>query len=1015
MHKTLRQAASLFVCGVLICAQALGQNRPARTAAQSTPQNDPLNFAQPEPKRAQKAMERGSKAEAEGRLEEALAYYDEAAHYAPQEVTVVSRGATLRSRLVREHVEAAERYALAGNIQGATKELAAALLLDPGNDIVMERLAQMNTMVDTPEEKMDLRPEGLPRLEPNKTIQSFHLNGDAKNIYEQVAATYGIKVTFDPDFVARNVKFRVENVSFRTAMSLLESQTGTFWRPLDRTLIFVAADTQQKRKEFDVQAEQTFALPSSVAPEEMTEALRLVREITGASRVTLDTNSRSITVRDSLAKLALAGTLIRDLERARNEVLLEIELLEVDRDKARKLGITPPASSQLLALTSANVKTLSQATSITNLITLATQIFGVNTVELLSHSVLVGGGLSTFLLALPGTSADFSDSLSLVHSGRQVLLRAQDGKPATFFVGDRYPVTLSQLSASLGGRTVSIATPTGTSFPETTYTVGKIPVGLVAQDFNSDGHPDLAVTNEGDNSISILLNNGDATFSPAPKSPIVYVDSTKESGPVAIVSGVLRTGTSTVPSPPTDLVVANSGSNNVTVLLGNGDGTFTEAPGSPIAVGKNPRSIVVTDFDGDGKPDFAITNFTDNSVSVFQGNGDGTFTQFKNSPFALPATEQGPIAMVAANLRNKNIGPHVSPEMDLAVVNQTTHNVSILLEGFDQNQNIVFTEAVNSPIAVGSNPVAIATADLNADAVPDLAVASQGSSAANPTENASIAILLGSANQDGTFVAAAGSPLESGPGPAGVVIADFTNDGIPDLAVTNNGNSTLGVYIALGAGLFAPHIELSTPPGPGSMVTADFNQSVGLPDVAFTGSSTTPGTVTILQDSTSIATGGGTTVSQPYPASEYIDLGIKVKATPMLHPNNEVTLQLELEIRALSGANVNGIPVISNRSLTQTVRVKVNETSLLGGLLDNEETKSITGLPGFAKLPGVGYAFGRRDNSHTDRELLILVTPRKLRFSARETKSIYAGKGDTGSGGGYNPMPRPAPPVQPEQ
>jgi Flp pilus assembly secretin CpaC len=1013
MHKTLRQAASALFCGALICAPVLAQN-PAGAPAQSAPQGDAPNFAKPDPKRAQKAVELGGKAETAGRLEEALAYYDEAAHYAPQEVTVVSRGATLRSRLVREHMEAGERYALAGNIQAATKELAAALLLDPGNDIVMERLAQMNTMVDTPEQKVDLPAEGLPRLEPNNTTQSFRLQGDAKNIYEQVAAAYGIKVTFDPEFVARNVKFRFENVNFRTAMSLLETQTGTFWRPLDRTLIFVAADTQQKRKEFEIQAEQTFALPSSVTPEEMTEALRLVREIMGTNRVTLDASSRAITVRDSLDKLRVAGTLIHDLERARNEVLLEIEMLEVDRDKSQKLGITPPASSTLLALSSANVKTLSQATSITNLITLATQIFGANTVNLLSHSVLVGGGLSTFLLALPGSSADFSESLSLVHSGRQVLLRAQDGKPATFFVGDRFPVTLSQLSASLGGRTISTATPTGTTFPETTYTVGKNPVGLVAHDFNGDSSFDIAVTNEGDNSISILLNNGDATFVPAPKSPFVYADPTKESGPAAIAAGVLRTGTTTLPNPPADLVIANSSSNNVTVLLGNGDGTFTEAPGSPIAVGKNPRSIVLADFDGDGILDFAVANFIDNSISVFQGKGDGTFTPFKNSLIKLAATEQGPVAMVAANLRNIRIGPHSSLAQDLAVVNQTTHNISILLESFDQqNQNIFFADAPNSPVAVGSNPVAIATADLNADAVPDLVVASQGSG----TENSSIAILLGSVNLDGTFVAAKGSPLASGTGPTGVIIADFNNDSIPDLAVTNNGINTLGVYFGLGGGLFSQRIELSTPAGPGAMVTADFNQSVGLPDVAFTGqtSTTTPGTVTILQDSTSIATPGGI-ASQPYPASEYIDLGIKVKATPVLHSNNEVTLQLELEIRALSGTSVNGIPVISNRSLTQMVRVKLNETSLLGGLLDNEETKSITGLPGFAKLPGVGYAFGRHDDSHTGRELLILVTPRKLRFSSRETKSIYAGKGDVGGAGGFNQArPAPAPPAQQEQ
>src|SRR5207245_8917636 len=107
-----------------------------------------------------------------------------------------------------------------------------------------------------------------------------------------------------------------------------------------------------------------------------------------------------------------------------------------------------------------------------------------------------------------------------------------------------------------------------------------------------------------------------------------------------------------------------------------------------------------------------------------------------------------------------------------------------------------------------------------------------------------------------------------------------------------------------------------------------------------------------------------------YPASEYIDLGVKVKATPAMHPNHEVTLQLEFEIRALSGANVNGIPIISNRTLTQTVRVKEDEPTLIGGLTDTEETRTITGLPGFAEIPGAQYPFRAKNNTFQDTELL---------------------------------------------
>jgi len=148
--------------------------------------------------------------------------------------------------------------------------------------------------------------------------------------------------------------------------------------------------------------------------------------------------------------------------------------------------------------------------------------------------------------------------------------------------------------------------------------------------------------------------------------------------------------------------------------------------------------------------------------------------------------------------------------------------------------------------------------------------------------------------------------------------------------------------------------------------------------------------VTVIQDSTNFANSAAAGVAQtPYPASEYVDLGVKIKATPTLHPNNEVTLLLEFEIRSLAGSSVNGIPVISNRTLTQTVRVKQDEPTLIGGLTDAEETRSITGLPGFAEIPIAGYAFGSRRNSLQDTELLILVTPRKLRLADHLTRTIF--------------------------
>ncbi len=83
-----------------------------------------------------------------------------------------------------------------------------------------------------------------------------------------------------------------------------------------------------------------------------------------------------------------------------------------------------------------------------------------------------------------------------------------------------------------------------------------------------------------------------------------------------------------------------------------------------------------------------------------------------------------------------------------------------------------------------------------------------------------------------------------------------------------------------------------------------------------------------------------------YPGSEYVDLGLKVHATPRVHAQDEVTLNMQFEITALAGQNVNGIPILSNRTIEQEVRLRANETSILSGLIETSEIRSITGWPG---------------------------------------------------------------------
>jgi Flp pilus assembly secretin CpaC len=932
-------------------------------------------------KQAQQLAERGDRAFAAGNMNEALAEYEQAVKQAPGDAGILRRAAAMRTQVVQKLVDQAESDALDGFLVQATDLMYEALKIDPGNAIVAERLAQMKQM---PKEYLprgdqeDYEMRGPATLKPQPGKKAVNVRGDSRSAYEQVAQMYGITVAFDPDLTSKNIRLRVNEVDFYTAMQLLGVESKTFYRAVNSKLMFVAEDTIAKRKEYAEEVEQTFRLDNTVAPEDLTEMVRVIREITNSTRIATDPANHTLTVRESADKVVLAGQLIRELEQSRRDVMLDIELLEVDRNTARTLGITPPSSVQAFPLNSQEVAQLQQATDIANLLTLVAQVFSARGITASPTDVLpVGGGRSTFLLTMPSASATFSTALSLVKSGRQILMRAQDGKAATFFVGQRFPVTLSLLSTSLGGTTVGAAV-SSTVFARTDFAVGKSPVAVVAQDFNNDSLLDLAVVNQADSSISILFNNDNGNFTAPAGSPIVL--GANEQLPSAIASKIFRQTDATHLVQPADLVVANSGSNTVSVLLGseNFDGTFTEAAGSPFAVGINPSGVVIADFNGDGFLDFAVVNQGDNTISVFQGDGLGGFTPFPKSPFALPTTEKGPIAVLSGTFDN-------SGKPEIAVLNATTQNIGIFqASGVTSGAGAfdgTFAELSGSPVATGANPVAFATGDLNADGIDDFAVVNQSQN--------EVTVLLN--DTTGFFTAAAGSPLATAATPAGVAIADFTNDGVGDIAVTNNGAGTLGIYAGLGSGQFSQRIELSTPPGPLALTTAVLTSS-GLPDAVLTASSGSNNFVSVLLDPSSFAAGAGS-VQTPYPGSEYIDLGIKVKATPSVHEDNEVTLQLEFEIRALAGSNVNGIPVITNRTISQTVRLKEGEPSIVAGLLDNEETKSLNGIPGLANLPGVGYAFGQRSTSLNDTELLIVVTPRRMSDRVRTSVPRFAGRG----------------------
>ncbi|MGH9710787.1 MAG: FG-GAP-like repeat-containing protein, partial [Candidatus Acidiferrales bacterium] len=572
--------------------------------------------------------ERGLKAEKQKNWTMAFAAYTEAAQQYPTKRDYLLRRELARSRLVGAAVDRAERDALTGHLAEAREELNAALALDPSDEMVRERLAQLAPSSVATLRQLIAEPAGVVRLEPLTGMRNFDYRGDTTGAYEAVAHEFGVDASFDVELQSKPVHLRIENVDFSTAARVLGDMTGTFWRPLTRRLFFVAADTPQKRRAYDLSVVRTVELPASETPNEMTEVLRIVRDIAGITRAELNSSARTITMRASPQAISVAAKLMDQLEQPRGEMVLEVEILEVDRNAASQIGITPPTSASTFSLTPQQIQ--AAQTGIAGLVGVIQQLFGPSSAlsglganqiaslvgagqvgigSLIPPLIAFGGGKTTFLATLPGAVAAFSNTLSVVKNGKRVLLRAEDDKPVTFFVGDRVPIALAQFSSSLTSPSF-IPAVSSNLFPRTDIATGKNPVAIVASDFNSDGKLDLANANHDDNTISIFLGNGDGTFTS--KGTLVTGQ-----GPVALVTADFNNDS--IP----DLAVVNETDNTVSVFLGNGDGTFTLKGTFP--TGKNPVAIVATDFNGDGHPDLAIVNQVDNTVSILLGSGDGTF------------------------------------------------------------------------------------------------------------------------------------------------------------------------------------------------------------------------------------------------------------------------------------------------------------------------------------------------------------------------------------------------------
>ena len=399
------------------------------------------------------------------------------------------------------------------------------------------------------------------------------------------------------------------------------------------------------------------------------------------------------------------------------------------------------------------------------------------------------------------------------------------------------------------------------------FETGVEPWSVAVGDFNGDGMLDLAVTNEADGTVSVLLGNGDGTFRSS-------VNFTVGTSPLSVAVGDLnRDGI-------LDLVVANAGTypnftdSSVSILLGNGDGTFQTA--QSYAAGSDPDSVAIGDLNGDGIPDLVVANagtyqnsYTDSSVSILLGNGDGTFQaaqKYKagNNPQCVALGDfngDGILDLVVANYgtypnytdssvsillgngdgtfqtaQKYKTGPQLDSVavrdfngdgiLDLAVANSGDGGIPGVVNVLLGNGDGTFQAAQDYPAFQGG---VLAVGDFNGDGKLDLAVA-----------GGDVYILLG--NGDGTFQAAQSYADSSFP--QSIAVGDFNGDGNLDLALALNVANTVGVLLGRGDGSFPAAPAVPAGNNPSSLAVADLNGD-GFLDLAVA-NQTEPGTVSIL-------------------------------------------------------------------------------------------------------------------------------------------------------------------------
>lgn len=409
----------------------------------------------------------GKKAETLKDYDSAVQYYEKALASDPNNASFRIKVNQLRFEAAESHIKSGLSLRDKGNLQGAAAEFQRASTIDPSSPIAVQELRKTLDMLTEKSRQQDEQAASdssevplaaaPPELKPlSRAPINLKMSNDAKIVFDTIAKLAGLTVVYDPDFPARRISFEVNGVTLEQALDIACLQSKAFWKPVTENIIFIIPDQPQKHRDYDEEVVKTFYLSNTVQPQDLTEIATGLRQVLNITHLQQLNSQNALIVRDTPDKIALAERMIRDVDKARPEVILQVEVLTANLDRLRDLGILPGQSASI------NFSPTTSASSGSS---------GTGTGTGGSSNPPSGVPLKGFSccanyysVTLPSATANFilTDTATKIIQNPEI--RSVDGQPAKLRVGSKVPIATGSFQAGVGVGTTAVNPLVNTQF-----------------------------------------------------------------------------------------------------------------------------------------------------------------------------------------------------------------------------------------------------------------------------------------------------------------------------------------------------------------------------------------------------------------------------------------------------------------------------------------------------------------------------------------------------------------------